>query len=316
MGGRGSSVICTLALLCALPALVLAGCPDCSPFNEKSDAAIAVFNNQSLLLPRFRCLGSGTLIASDSPLLLAIEYSNYHRGNFLIGLEVTCPPAKLGGLTVRKHYGWGTLKQELDSCVRMPDVSHEDLEICRDYSTGTSISVKITVYASANSSGTFIPGVAPDLDRFQPLASISSTFTIIGNGLSTAYIVISCVSFLCCVIVLWLTLRYPGQLGRFPNNLVQWRISFDALFALTMIYVNTSLINNGTSQVTCNPFIALLTQFSLLGSLSWYFMLALNTYYSISNPFRRPESLTSRYHAFVWTLSIATGIVTAFFAGM
>lgn len=42
-----------------------------------------------------------------------------------------------------------------------------------------------------------------------------------------------------------------------------------------------------------------------------YFVLAVNFYFSISNPFRRPQSKMPAYHAWVWISAAVTGAITA-----
>lgn len=41
-----------------------------------------------------------------------------------------------------------------------------------------------------------------------------------------------------------------------------------------------------------------------------YFVLAVNFYFSISNPFKRPQSKMLTYHIVVWSTSILTGFIT------
>jgi hypothetical protein len=41
-------------------------------------------------------------------------------------------------------------------------------------------------------------------------------------------------------------------------------------------------------------------------------VLVLNAYFSISNPFKRPENKNMLYHIGVWSTSIASGLIVAF----
>ncbi len=133
-------------------------------------------------------------------------------------------------------------------------------------------------------------------------------------------------------------LRFPA-LRAFPSNLVFWRTLADFGFSLQFLWTNINdLTSDGNNSVryhilvvsvcltcilfVCSPlhpadsskcrgFIAFFTQFCLFASLGWYFVLALNTYVSISNPFRRPQSFMKSYHRWVWTSSFVSAVVAA-----
>lgn len=68
--------------------------------------------------------------------------------------------------------------------------------------------------------------------------------------------------------------------------------------------------NEDTDEKECNLGVAFITQFSMMGSLCWYFVLALNAYFSISNPFRMPQTKTTAYHVCVWSASVFTALLT------
>jgi 1-phosphatidylinositol-4-phosphate 5-kinase len=58
----------------------------------------------------------------------------------------------------------------------------------------------------------------------------------------------------------------------------------------------------------CGVF-AFLLQFAILGSQSWYFMIALDLFQALRNPFTDPKANLRLYHAYVWISSIASATI-------
>mgnify|MGYP002851581323 CR=1 FL=1 len=54
--------------------------------------------------------------------------------------------------------------------------------------------------------------------------------------------------------------------------------------------------------------LALLAQFGLFGSLSWYACLSANVYLSVTRPFTPPAGRMALYHAWVWTGAALSGV--------
>jgi len=85
----------------------------------------------------------------------------------------------------------------------------------------------------------------------------------------------------------------------------------DLMFALQFIWLNGWEIQDSVSSVACNGFVAFFTQFTLMASLNWYLVMAVNFRFSISNPFVRPQSKTKFYHLFCWSFAALTAVIAA-----
>ena len=130
-----------------------------------------------------------------------------------------------------------------------------------------------------------------------------------GDVLASVYLGTSALSFLSSLVVVYLFLAYP-ELQRFPSNIVFLRSLVDLIFSGQTVFTSMAQLATGGERV-CNAFFAFLTQFCLLSSLNWYFVLTVNFYVSISNPFRRPQSNMTVYHVLAWGTAFFTGIATS-----
>eukprot|EP00475_Leptophrys_vorax_P016090 TRINITY_DN22490_c0_g1_i1.p1 TRINITY_DN22490_c0_g1~~TRINITY_DN22490_c0_g1_i1.p1 ORF type:complete len:674 (-),score=128.47 TRINITY_DN22490_c0_g1_i1:1566-3488(-) len=70
-------------------------------------------------------------------------------------------------------------------------------------------------------------------------------------------------------------------------------------------------ITSHVPQNQCANF-AGFTQFSMFGSLSWYFVESVNVYFTVKNPFVRPHTRNPWYHLWVWSGSAITAIILSF----
>lgn len=112
---------------------------------------------------------------------------------------------------------------------------------------------------------------------------------LFGNTHAYLWIGVSSASVFFCVIVVCYYLG-NSTFRRFPNNLVFWRTIVDMLIAISFIVLQTRRMNLVNEKEACTPFLAAITQFSLIASACWYAVLGFNFYVSISNPFRKPQS--------------------------
>lgn len=152
----------------------------------------------------------------------------------------------------------------------------------------------------------------PDPSRELPgrvLSTKKLKVSVTGELLAKVYLSTSTISFICSAIVVVLYLRF-SPLQRFPSNIVFLRSVVDLIFSLQTLFMSSMQLANGGTRV-CYGWLGFLTQFCLLSSLNWYFVLALNFYFSISNPFKRPQSNMPYYHLFAWGSAIFTGIMTS-----
>ena len=111
----------------------------------------------------------------------------------------------------------------------------------------------------------------------------------------------------------------PG-LSRFPSSLLLWRVVCDLLLSLHFVLLNsqqlfdTSATDAGVSACTADA-LALLAQFGLFGSLSWYACLSANVYLSVRGRSRRRQVAWRLYHAWVWTGAALSGVYASAHAG-
>ena len=146
-------------------------------------------------------------------------------------------------------------------------------------------------------------------DRPEPLGE---------HAIAWIYVAASSLSILCCVTVLLCHVLAPG-LSRFPSSLLLWRVVCDLLLSLHFVLLNsqqlfdTSATDAGVSA--CTAPLALLAQFGLFGSLSWYACLSANVYLSVTRPFTPPAGRTALYHAWVWTGAALSGVYASAHAG-
>lgn len=142
------------------------------------------------------------------------------------------------------------------------------------------------------------------------VASAAVTVDVMGDGTSIGYLICSCISVIGCSTLIYLYIAYP-VLRRFPSNLVFWRTVVDLIFALQFIWLNAWEVSETVGSTACNWVIAFITQFSIMASLDWYVVMAVNFYFSIENPFVKPQSKTMHYHIAAWGWAIVTAIVAA-----
>jgi len=110
-------------------------------------------------------------------------------------------------------------------------------------------------------------------------------------------------------------LSFDVLFRRFPSNLVFWRTTMDCMFALQFIWLNGWQLQGAHGDMACNATISFLTQFSLMASLCWYVLMAVNFYFSISDPFSRPAAKTRIYHVLSWSAASISAFVAALLSG-
>ena len=132
------------------------------------------------------------------------------------------------------------------------------------------------------------------------------------------YVAASSLSILCCVTVLLCHVLAPG-LSRFPSSLLLWRVVCDLLLSLHFVLLNSQQLFDSSATdagvSACTAPLALLAQFGLFGSLSWYACLSANVYLSVTRPFTPPAGRMALYHAWVWTGAALSGVYASAHAG-
>lgn len=132
--------------------------------------------------------------------------------------------------------------------------------------------------------------------------------------LSILFLIFSIASALGCSTLIYYYIKYP-ILRRFPSNLVFWRTVVDLIFALQFIWLNGWAVHTIVGEAACNGSVAFITQFSIMASLDWYMVMAVNFYFSIENPFVRPQSRTKIYHIVSWGWAFVTAVFASFLFG-
>jgi len=89
----------------------------------------------------------------------------------------------------------------------------------------------------------------------------------------------------------------------------------DFVFAVQFIWLNGWVLRGEVKEITCNPAITFITQFSLMASLGWYVVMAINFYFSISNPFKKPSAKIKKYHVATWTIAAISAFIAAAHSG-
>ena len=136
------------------------------------------------------------------------------------------------------------------------------------------------------------------------------------NHLRITYLICGSLSLVSNLLVL---LCYVGTspLSRFPSSMLRWRIVCDAIVSAQFVLLSVHQLADwkvnpdSTGDEACTPTLAFLVQFGMFGSLSWYAMLSLDLYFSVTRPFTRPIERLGLYQAWVWVGSVLTGACAA-----
>ena len=150
-----------------------------------------------------------------------------------------------------------------------------------------------------------------------PISNLPAEFVREDELVAIWHVAFSAVSMACCLSVLVVSLRVP-VLRKFPANMLLWKTACDSILSLIVVIINASLLAAGIDRqmehgaAMCrNGWVAGLTGFLLLASPGWFFALAYNLNRSLHDPFTRPQSRISKFHAGVWSTSGFVGIIVA-----
>eukprot|EP01062_Namystynia_karyoxenos_P059201 TRINITY_DN50641_c0_g1_i1.p1 TRINITY_DN50641_c0_g1~~TRINITY_DN50641_c0_g1_i1.p1 ORF type:complete len:1032 (+),score=268.71 TRINITY_DN50641_c0_g1_i1:83-3097(+) len=133
------------------------------------------------------------------------------------------------------------------------------------------------------------------------------TLRVSGDTTAWIYVGVSAVSLLLCLAVLFQAAR-SRALRRWPGELALSRTLSHLLLACTLLGQNLWLLTRHSTA--CHAFVVWVTQFALFSAIGWYFILSLDFYQSVSQPFSRTQSRAPVYHALVWLAAggTATGV--------
>eukprot|EP00736_Rhodelphis_marinus_P006194 Rmarinus@m.7158 len=94
----------------------------------------------------------------------------------------------------------------------------------------------------------------------------------------------------------------PYFRGFHPLPIVMWGAFSDVVYAVAVM-----VPHDVVEGEICGAQAALV-QFSSTASMAWYFVLSLDLFIQIHDPFRCPRDLVKYYHAFVWSLSVGMAL--------
>lgn len=94
------------------------------------------------------------------------------------------------------------------------------------------------------------------------------------------------------------------ELRKHPSSVIYWRSMFDVAFSLQFIVI----FGYSDAKYHCDAF-SFIFQFAILGSQSWYFMIAMDLFIALRNPFTDSKSNMKMYHLIVWSTSLLSGII-------
>jgi len=94
-----------------------------------------------------------------------------------------------------------------------------------------------------------------------------------------------------------------------PSPLIFWQSLMD--FFQGVLFIVTFFAQDKICN-SCGIW-AFLFQFFLMGSLSWYFCVAIDLLAGLRNPFSSPSGRVKQYHMLVWTMSISTASLPLIF---
>lgn len=93
---------------------------------------------------------------------------------------------------------------------------------------------------------------------------------------------------------------------RHPNEIIFWRAFAELMWGLrfsVFVYVK--------NQAAC-PYASCLTQFFFISGECWSFILSLDLYYSLRNPFTSVKKNKRLYHGIAWGFGLWTALVVLF----
>ncbi|GMH75602.1 hypothetical protein TL16_g06815 [Triparma laevis f. inornata] len=98
-----------------------------------------------------------------------------------------------------------------------------------------------------------------------------------------------------------------------PNPLIYWKMVADFLLAVVAMSSQASnhddYKNNNDSVYDCNPQVGAWMQFCMLSSETWFFIMALDLFFSLRNPFTSYKNKYPRYHIVAWGLGFISACV-------
>jgi len=107
--------------------------------------------------------------------------------------------------------------------------------------------------------------------------------------------------------------EYMVHWRQHPNPLIYWKAVADLMLAVVAMSSQSSHkadahmsdINDGG----CSPYVAAMTQFCILSSECWFFMMAIDLFFSLKNPFTSYKDKYPKYHFCCWGLGAISAYV-------
>eukprot|EP00050_Salpingoeca_kvevrii_P011558 m.16298 g.16298 ORF g.16298 m.16298 type:complete len:754 (-) comp3490_c0_seq1:89-2350(-) len=117
----------------------------------------------------------------------------------------------------------------------------------------------------------------------------------------------------CTLIILhyWLFKQHRAH----PSPLLLWRVNWDLLLCiLTAIAYGVDATRSQGCNKRCE-ILGALTQIALANSDAWYFLLSVDLYLTLRNPFSFTKSNMKFYHLFSWGFAIVTTVIANYIGG-
>lgn len=143
---------------------------------------------------------------------------------------------------------------------------------------------------------------------------IQRSFRTDSNTVADTLIITNSISLGLCLIAIFLYLRVAG-VRRFPSVIIFYRLIIMAGLSINFLLLELRKKQFKNSDLACNFMIAFITQLGLGSALGYFFVLILNFYFSVTNPFVHPAAKLPLYNAGVMAISVSLALVTAFNSG-
>jgi hypothetical protein len=146
------------------------------------------------------------------------------------------------------------------------------------------------------------------------IAGVAATIVLADNsaGTSVGLVCGSILTLVSCVCVMYTFWTRPTW-QKHPNPLIFFRSLCDV--GLVMVLLTTEIYKcargdckNQLTGASCST-TAGFTQFFLWSSESWFFVMAIDMFFSLKSPFTDYKTNVRRYHMFVWATGLLTAIV-------
>eukprot|EP01083_Nonionella_stella_P145626 456665_1 len=121
----------------------------------------------------------------------------------------------------------------------------------------------------------------------------------------TIYFACANLSIVCSFWVIWSYYRF-NAMRRHPAKLLLWRSIFDTAFGISFVIL--FCLPKGMVVSSCS-WLGAIFHFTLMGSQTWYFLMSIDLFCALRNPFADLGAFVKWYHATVFVVSVVSVVV-------